>query len=1248
MVTGRRRTQAGAAVLLILSLLAPSHALAQAGSGTLTGRIVDVQGAAIPGALVTVTEAATGAVRTITSDAEGAFRLAGLPTGRYTVEVTLSGFAPLKVTDVPLAPSEVRSLESLALKVGQLTDTVTVTAETAAVQTATSSRMGTVTAEQLTNIPMKGRDIWGLLALVPGVQDTNMNRSFTTWTSMETITINGSPNTSKVVVIDGVNVIDELGTQAQVNPNLDAVGEVQVMSSGYTAEFGRSSGGMIIMTTKSGSDQIRGSGWYNARRKEWRENDYFRIKNKQSKSDYRVNIPGYSIGGPVIIPKVLDRGKMFFFWSQEFTDDLRPAGFARTNYPTALERQGDFSQTYFGNANGPGQGTRVNIINPDTGQPFPGNKIPLSCDGIPGCVNGYIHPLGQQMLNLLPLPNGYVDTSNNQYNAFNYGVDTFPYHSRTNNTLRLDVVVNPSVRGSYRFIKDREDNISNNVFAPGIGWANNAVPGYISTGSVTSVLGPRLVNETTLGFAHNSYGWFSDDDDYREDYRQYYREALGVEPPRLEQFGDYRDPQGLGYNQSDEYPYFPQMTFGAAGQTRANLATYAPARSANRILPAANRNDRWTFTNDLSWTVGRHNFKFGGLVEWASKTEPLSPDYAGTYNFGHNAENPFSTGNGYANALLGVFTTYTETTNRVDRDRRHWQVEGYVQDSWHLKRLTLDYGVRLIHTGSYFDTRQSTAGFFEPSWSAAQAPRLYQPTCLTGVPGNLTCPANQQRAYDPANPDVKLASAYIGNIVPGSGSQINGMIADGYPGMRPGEYFKFTPFVAAPRVGFAWDLNGNGKQALRASTGIFYAIPTRGAWEGYVGTPPAAFNRVVRFATFSDIENFATSGKSFVETPFTSQYAGGETRSLEKSYNLNVTYQREVGFRTTAEIAYVGSWTYAGGRTEDINRPVNNVYLLADPSRMFNGNGLPTDLLRTNYPGMGAINQWRDASDGYTTNNNTLRYNAMQLNVQRRMSQGLQMGLAYTLARGVGWTGYNPDYLEADPSGELNKLRLWGPTANDRTHNLVINYSYLVPNPTPNVSVLKWILNDWMVAGITKYLSGSATQPTCTTTTAGIANTNPTLTPGATAACVYTGEPVFEVTRDPNLPEEDQLHFNPRAFAMAQPLSPTVGNFGNVPLGILRNPGFWNFDLTLQRNFPMSTLGKQVNGRLQLQVYNIFNTPQFTTLNTALTFADDPNVPGPDSLLLTSTNHGRYVVPQFGGTGTNPPREFGITFRVDF
>ena len=180
------------------------------------------------------------------------------------------------------------------------------TAETAAVQTATSSRMGTVTAEQLTNIPMKGRDILGLLAVVPGVQDTNMNRNFTTWTSMEGITINGMPNTSKVVVVDGVNIVDELGTQSLVNPNIDAVGEVQVISNGFTAENGRSNGGLIIMTTKSGTNRFKGSAWYNARRDAVERERVLPDQAGQAKPLYHVNIPGYSVGGPIIVPKVLD------------------------------------------------------------------------------------------------------------------------------------------------------------------------------------------------------------------------------------------------------------------------------------------------------------------------------------------------------------------------------------------------------------------------------------------------------------------------------------------------------------------------------------------------------------------------------------------------------------------------------------------------------------------------------------------------------------------------------------------------------------------------------------------------------------------------------------------------------------------------------------------------------------------------------------------------------------------------------
>jgi len=1228
-------------------LAAAANAGAQT-TGTLTGLVVDDQGGAIPGALVTVTEQATGAVRTSQSGSDGGFRMAGLLPGRFTVEVTLSGFAPLKMTDVTLAPTEVKSLDKLHLKIGQLAESLTVTAETAAVQTATSSRTGTVTADQLTNIPMKGRDVWGLMAVVPGVQDTNMNRGFTTWTSMDGITINGMPNTSKRVTMDGVSIIDELGSNAMVNPNIDAVGEVQVVSNGFTAENGGSSGGLIVMTTKSGSNRISGSGWYNARRTQWTANEYFRIKQGQAKGLTHINIPGYSVGGPILVPKLLDRGKAFFFVSQEYTDDLRTSSISRVNYPTALERQGDFSQTYFGNANGPGEGTLQQIINPDTGQPFPGNKIPATCAGIAGCVNGHMNAMGLAMLNLLPLPNDIHNPQNNQYNAANSAYETLPLHSRTNTTLRLDAVASASLRGSLRFINDREDNIQNNRFAPGLGTTNNAVPGRLLTASATQVLSSSMVNEMAGGYARNSYGFRPAEGKDAYDPRDWYRSALGVDPPRLEPFGPYQDPPAIGYNQADEYPYVPIMSF-SGGNRAGLLGSYNPGASGANgwTLPAANRNLRYTFQDDLSWTHGRHNFKFGANTEWASKTEPQSVNYMGNYAFGNDAQNPLNTGNGYANALIGVFSTYTELTNRVDRDRRHWETEGYLQDSWRMKRgFTIDYGVRLTHTGAYYEVRHSTAGFIESQWKPSLAPRIYSPVCTTPVPGNQTCAANSQRAIDPANPSQQLSSAFIGQLVPGTGSQINGLKADGYPGLRPGEYFDFTPFVAAPRVGFAWDINGDGKQALRASSGIFYAIPQRGQYENFIGVAPSTFSRVVRWATFDDITNFASSGKSFVENPVNAYVASGETRSLEKSYNLNITYQRDIGFQTTAEVAYVGGWTYTGGRVDDINRAPNNLYLLADPSRMFNGNAISTNLLRTVYPGLGSLNKWMDAKDGNTVNNNILQYNSMQVSVQRRLNRGLLAGLAYTRASGWGWTGYNQDVLAADPTGALNKLQFWSPTGNNRQHNLVVNYSYQIPNALPDTPLAKWLLGDWQVAGVTKFLTGAPIQPACTTTTSGIANTNPTLTPGATASCVYTGQGVFDVTRDPNLPEEDQLHFNPRAFAMPQPLSATVGNFGNVRDGILRQPSFWNWDVTLSRRFPVPAMGRNAQVRLQLQLYNILNTPEFTNISTALQFADDPNVPGVDNNLLTSTNAGRYVTSN--NAGTNPPRQFGVTLRLEF
>jgi hypothetical protein len=1188
-------------------------ATAQQQTGTLTGTVVDDSGAVVPGVSATAIEAATGVARTAVSDPQGVFRMAALPPGVYTVKVDLEGFSPLTMVDINLLSSETRDLGKMVMKVGSQAEAITVTAEVTPVQTASSARTSAITGDQLTNIQMKGRDVYGLLAILPGVQDTNLNRDFTTWTSMRDVTINGNPVTNKNVLVDGISVVDEGGAgNAFVNPNIDAVGEVQVIANGFTAENGRNNGGLINMVTKSGTNSFKGSGWYNARRDRWNENDYLRKVQGQPKPLYRVNITGYSIGGPVVIPRLFDTRssdkKVYFFASQEYTDDARPSVPVRVNLPTELERRGDFSQTRQTN------GAILPIIDPVTGRQFPGNVIP----------EDRINALGQKLLGLLPNPNGYVNPVAGQQFTANFNFDQTPLHSRTNNVVRMDGALPGNMRWSTKFLKDREDNWTNSTIAPGVGLFNNFVPGVVWSGTLTKVLSSRAVNEINVGYGRNNYAFRAADD---FDYSQYYRSVAGIDPPRIEPFGAYTDPPIIKEPQVDEWPYLPQLSFN--GGNRANLAAFNSITREGRAIPTANWNRRWSGQNDLSINMGPHSLKFGFYTEFTLKTEPGSSNYMGNFDFGSVATNPLDTGYGYANALLGVFQTYTELSNRVNMNRRHWQTEGYLQDSWKVNpRFTLDYGVRLTHSGPFYEVNNANAGFYTELWDPGQAPRLYRPVCRDNRPGNQVCPQNLRGAVDPANPSAILSSAFIGNIVPGTGSQINGMKAGG-PNGKGGGYYKLPALVAAPRVGFAWDLTGDGKTALRASAGISYNYP-RGGFT-WTGAPPVAFTRVIRNATLDELANFSNAGIAFAESPINASIVLGDQdrRDLEKSYNVNIAYQRDIGFKTTVEAAYVGNFTFNSSRTVDLN-PIP-LYAFGDPRNQFNNTAISTNFLRTNYPGMGSINRT-------VTDQDSLRYHAAQFNVQRRLSSGLQMGMAYTLAKGVGMNGYDV-YTDMMGGAEALRSRYWGPTPVDRRHNLVVNYSYEVPNPTPNVTVLKHVLSNWQVSGITKFLSGTAVTPSCSSNNAGIANTDPSLTGLGTAAnsltavrCMLVGDPFsgFEEGSDP----ASAVHFNLAAFAMAQPLSPTVGNFGNTPVGILRNPSWSNWDVTFARRVPLH-LGKSGQARLQFQVFNIFNQVQFTTLNANYTFT------GPDNSIINSTETGRY-------TATTPPRQIGLTMRLDF
>ena len=278
--------------------------------------------------------------------------------------------------------------------------------------------------------------------------------------------------------------------------------------------------------------------------------------------------------------------------------------------PTELERQGDFSQTFFGKATLSADGSisgeqrPMMITNPLTGLPFEGNRIPKEM----------INPVGQNIINLLNLPNNIRDRTNNAYWNSNDATDTTPLHTRTNFVSRGDLVWSSNTRFSMRALFDRDDSTTYNVVQPREDNVTNVFPGDLVTGTMTKVISPSLVNEFVAGYSHNHYGHRIGKGEINQaDYTKYFRDQYSWSDglPRIEDFEPNPGPIGFSRHNKQEWPFMPDFTF--AGGNRTNLQPWRPFGGRSRLAATWNENYRFTFQDDLSWTKGRHNIKFGGL-----------------------------------------------------------------------------------------------------------------------------------------------------------------------------------------------------------------------------------------------------------------------------------------------------------------------------------------------------------------------------------------------------------------------------------------------------------------------------------------------------------------------------------------------------------------------------------------------------------------------------------------------------------
>ena len=591
-------------------------------------------------------------------------------------------------------------------------------------------------------------------------------------------------------------------------------------------------------------------------------------------------------------------------------------------------------------------------------------------------------------------------------------------------------------------------------------------------------------------------------------------------------------------------------------------------------------------------------------MKYNSKIEPSAGNlYAGLFNFGSNVNNPLDTGNGYANALLGNFQTYTEATNRLVPNPHFTELEGYIQDNWRVsRRFTLDYGVRFYHMGVMQDTANSYSEFYPALWDPKQAARLYRPATVGG----------KSVAIDPLTGATTFA-ALQNTLVPGSGSAVNGMKVNGFSGT--GDFYHFPFLVFSPRLGFAWDVYGNGKMAIRGSFGTFYNRPNANFISGR-DTAPTISTPVVYYSQIGQISQVAASA---AVSPVNGATIYGDQK-IERNHQFNFTIQRDIGFGTVLDVGYVGTFNRHAQTTAELNPIPLGAY--ANPVNVLNNAELNPNLLRTRYPGMGTITY-------YTDSLSSLNYHGLQMQAQRRLTHGLQFGVAYTFSKALGTcgavAGNGSGCTIADP---FHSQRGWyyGPLPQDRTHVLSLNYSYRIPGVTSN-PVVKHVVNDWTLSGSAAFQTGAPVTPDCSSISAGPANSDPSLSGvGAWSSTNPAGARCQAVADPQNSTKSFYTNFNTSAFTVAP-----VGTFGNIGLGILRQPSWYNLDMTLDKRIRLGS-NERRQLRLRIEAYNILNHTEFSTIGTTLRMQGAVN---------TNTIYGQY-------TSTMPHRVLSTTIRLEF
>jgi hypothetical protein len=753
-------------VAFVCALFAATIAVAQ-DTSSLTGIVSDSSGAVVPKANLTLSNTATRAEIHATTNEGGSFNITNLPTGRYSMKVEAQGFQTTMLSNISVDPNIGRRID-VTMKVGDTTEAITVEAAANTVQTESGAVGQLITQEQVKNIQLNGRNPLYLSQMEPGVVRTQPMAAFSFGLD-NGINVNGARSQESIITFDGAPMVRTRSNGTSVGvADVDSTSQVQVLTTSYAAEYGRTSGGQIRLVPKSGSSEFHGSAFEYFRNSALNANTWQRNFSGLGRAAFRYNQFGWNLNGPVFFPGFnKNHDKLFFLVGQEWVrynhDDL-----STQKTPTALMRQGNFSELL-----GPNifYSSPVQLVNPTTGTPYAGNIIPAS----------QLSANGLGLLRAYPTPN----TSAPGYNWIDSALFT---EKQRKDSVVVDFV--PTDKHHFRFsllnynYDDYEPHFGNFNTNPRIFHR----PNQIGVVHWVWTLSPTWVNDAYASGAADhvdinidTSSGLSDRTRYGINYQYLFGAASKVVPSKIPTI------QIANFGTLDGGPY--------------------PSRSGGIV---------YTFGDNVTKVWGRHTLKFGGLWEYSGENnyDQISVDNTrpgttnnqnGLFNFG-DAQGITSRA-AIANAALGIFNTYGEIGTRSYTLFRGNMYEGYLQDQWRANnKLVIEAGLRYSVMENYHALWGNQAFFNVASYSAALAPTVSPTT------GFLT-------GGDP----------YNGMVIPGSGfpSSARGHVPDAILNGNFQRLFRgfgnnYSPTVYSniqPRLGLAYEISPG--TVIRAGAGRY-------------------------------------------------------------------------------------------------------------------------------------------------------------------------------------------------------------------------------------------------------------------------------------------------------------------------------------------------------------------------------------------------------------------------------------------